>query len=252
MKASSARARSSDAASATPGDLAKGLPFVLVNMSMTADGKIATANRAVSSFGSPRDQAHLYELRSTVDAVLCGARTVESGDIHLGPGGPRYQRLRLRRGLREFNLRVLVSGTGSLDPDAAIFSKRFSPLIVLTSERAGQRRLASLRTVADDVFVAGRREVDFLVALAWLKTKWGVRRLLVEGGGELNAALFAAGLVHELHLTICPFLFGGRAAPTLAEGVGVKRLSDAARLRWKRSRRVGDELFCVFDVLPRP
>ena len=39
------------------------LPYVLVNMSMTADGKIATANRAVSSFGSRRDFRHLLELR---------------------------------------------------------------------------------------------------------------------------------------------------------------------------------------------
>ena len=41
------------------------LPFVLINMAMTADGKIATANRRVSSFGSPRDQDHLLQLRAT-------------------------------------------------------------------------------------------------------------------------------------------------------------------------------------------
>ena len=47
---------------------AASLPFVLVNMAMTADGKIATANRAVSSFSSRRDQRHLLELRATADA----------------------------------------------------------------------------------------------------------------------------------------------------------------------------------------
>ena len=36
-------------------------------MAMTADGKIATANRAVSSFGSARDREHLLELRATAD-----------------------------------------------------------------------------------------------------------------------------------------------------------------------------------------
>jgi hypothetical protein len=35
------------------------VPFVLVNMAMTADGKIATANRAVHSFSSKRDLEHL-------------------------------------------------------------------------------------------------------------------------------------------------------------------------------------------------
>ena len=52
------------------------MPFVFINMAVTADGKIATANRAVHSFGSARDLEHLYELRATADAILCGARTV--------------------------------------------------------------------------------------------------------------------------------------------------------------------------------
>ena len=64
------------------------LPFVLVNMAMTADGKIATANRAVSSFGSARDHEQLLELRATADAVMAGARTVDSAAINLGPGRP--------------------------------------------------------------------------------------------------------------------------------------------------------------------
>ena len=45
-------------------------PFVLVNMAMTADGKIATANRRIHSFSSSRDLEHLYELRATADAVM--------------------------------------------------------------------------------------------------------------------------------------------------------------------------------------
>ena len=63
------------------------LPFVFVNMAITADGKIATANRAIHSFGSRRDLKHLYELRATADAVMCGARTVEISNTILGNGG---------------------------------------------------------------------------------------------------------------------------------------------------------------------
>src|SRR5262245_4147361 len=103
-------------------------PFVFINMAMTADGKIATANRAVSSFGSKRDQEHLYELRATADAVMAGARTIDSSKIKLGPGGGRFRRLRLRKRLDQFNLRVIVSGSGTIDPNAAIFQHRFSPI----------------------------------------------------------------------------------------------------------------------------
>jgi riboflavin-specific deaminase-like protein len=218
-------------------------PFVLVNMSMTADGKIATANRAVSSFGSARDQEHLYELRATADAVMSGARTVELSRAILGPGGERFRRLRRRRGLAEYNLRVIVSGSGSIDPRAPIFAKRFSPIIVLTTGRAGRARLAKLRAVADEVRICGQREIHWPAALRWLRERWGVRRLLCEGGGELNAALFAAGVVDELHLTVCPFIIGGRQAPTIADGAGVTQLAHAAALEFVKIRRRGDELF---------
>ena len=70
------------------------LPFVLVNMAMTADGKIATANRAVSSFGSARDHDHLLELRATADAVMAGARTVDLNPINMGPGPAMVRRRR--------------------------------------------------------------------------------------------------------------------------------------------------------------
>jgi len=86
--------------------------------------------------------------------------------------------------------------------------------------------------------------------LRWLKKERGVKRLLCEGGGELNAALFRAGLVREIRLTICPVIFGGRTAPTLAGGAGVKRLAGAARLRLVSMKRAGGELFLVLAGPP--
>jgi riboflavin-specific deaminase-like protein len=220
---------------------------VLVNMSMTADGKIASANRHVVSFGSRHDLMHLYELRATADAVMSGARTIELNRALLGPGGDRFRLVRLRRGLAEFSLRIVVSGSGTIDPKAPIFAKHFSPILILTTARAGARRLARLRKVADEVRVCGRTRINWPSTLAWLRTKWGVRHLLCEGGGELNGDLFAAGLVDELHLTVCPLLLGGQSAPTIAEGEGIPRLEDAARFKLTSSRRAGDEWFLVFE-----
>jgi riboflavin-specific deaminase-like protein len=216
---------------------------------MTADGKIATANRAVSSFGSARDREHLLELRATVDAVMAGARTVDSASINLGPGPTKFRRLRLRRGLDEYNLRVIVSGSGTINPHAEAFRHRFSPIIVLTTARVSRAKLRQLRAVADEVKIFGKRKINLRAALRWLQAKWGVKRLSCEGGGELNAALFCAGLVDELHLTICPKIFGGREAPTIADGMGALKLNRAARFRLKSAKWIGDELFLVCQVI---
>ena len=74
--------------------------------------------------------------------------------------------------------------------------------------------------------------------------------MLCEGGGELNDALFRAGLVDEINLTICPKIFGGRRAPTIAEGRGFARLASAAPFELKSVRRVDDELFLVLRKRP--
>jgi riboflavin-specific deaminase-like protein len=218
-------------------------------MAMTADGKIATANRAVSSFGSRRDQAHLLQLRATADAVMAGARTTDSNPITLGPGPAKYRRLRLRHGLAEFNLRIIVSRSGTVNPKAEVFQRRFSPIIILTTRRATASRLRELRAVATEVRIYGAKEINFPRALRWLREKWGIKRLLCEGGGELNDALFRAGVVDQLHLTVCPKVFGGRTAPTIADGLGAGRLARAAHLALVSARRHDDEMFFVYHVL---
>ena len=215
-------------------------------MAMTADGKIATANRAASSFGSRRDHDHLLELRATADAVMAGARTVDLNAINMGPGAAKFRRQRLQRGLAEYNLRIIVSRSGSVNPDAEIFRHKFSPVIILTTKRAAETQLAKLRSLGAVVKVCGEKEINFRAALRWLRTKWNVRRLLCEGGGELNDAMFRAGLVDELNLTVCPLMFGGRAAPTIADGTGFNKLAAAAQLELKSAKRIGDELFLVF------
>jgi riboflavin-specific deaminase-like protein len=226
-----------------------GLPFLLVNMAMTADGKIATASRAVSSFGSRRDGDHLLQLRATADAVMAGARTVDLNPINMGPGPAQYRRLRVKRGLAEYNLRIIVSRSGTVNPRAEVFQHRFSPIIILTTRRATAGRLKELRAVATEVKVCGTAEINFPRALRWLREKWGVKRLLCEGGGELNDALFRGRLVNQLHLTVCPKVFGGRSAPTIADGLGAGSLARATRLELESAQRQGDEMFLAYRVL---
>ena len=227
------------------------LPFVYINVATTADGKLAPANRNFVPFSSKRDQQLLLELRARADAVMAGARTVDLVPVNLGPGPAKYRHMRLKKGLQEYNLRIVVSGAGTLNPNAEIFRRRFSPIIVLTSGAAPERNLRRLRSVADQVQVFGERELDFRAALTWLRTEWNVRRLLCEGGGEVNAGLFRAGLVNEIYLTLCPLLFGGREAPTMADGVGAKDLAHAIKLRLKSLKRVGQELFLVYRTVSR-
>ena len=213
---------------------------------MTADGKIAFAHDRFTPFSSERDREHMMELRAIADAVICGATTVDVTGTILGNGGERYRKQRLKTGLREFPLRIVVSGAGSIDPGTNIFKKRFSPVIVLVSECIPKPRLKALRAVADAVEVFGPKKVDFPAAFRWLRKQWDVRRLLCEGGGELHNAMVQANVMDELHLTVCPIIFGGRKAPTIAEGSNLEHLADAKRFRLASFQRLENEIFTVW------
>lgn len=216
---------------------------------MTADGKLAPANRHFVPFTSQRDQKMLLELRAQADAVMAGARTVDSVPVTLNPGGKKYRTMRENNGLTEYNLRIVVSGSGSLSPRAEIFQHAFSPLIILVSRRATRASTARLQKLGAIVYVCGENEVNFTEALKWLRKEWNVKRLLCEGGGEINAALFREDLVDELYLTLSPKIFGGRNAPTIADGLGVASLEGATQLKLKSKRRVGDEMFLCYSVV---
>jgi riboflavin biosynthesis pyrimidine reductase len=72
----------------------------------------------------------------------------------------------------------------------------------------------------------------------------GARRILCEGGPTLNAALFEAGLVDELFVTIAPKLVGGASPLTLVQGGHFRQI----RLELRSLNEVDGELFLRYAV----
>ena len=231
---------------------ARSRPQVVINMAMSADGKIASANRAIETLGSPADYKHLLQLRASADAILCGARTVNDPEITLGGGDIHWIRARRRQGLADYALRVVVTGSGSLRPDSGVFLPSPAPLIILTTTSAPQQSRARWRECGAVVKTFGRKTVDLGRALAWLAAEWNVRRLICEGGGQLNEAMLRAALVDEIRVTLCPKILGGREAPSIADGSGVSQLSRAHGFHLAQVRRRGDELYLTLRALPAP
>ena len=76
----------------------------------------------------------------------------------------------------------------------------------------------------------------------------GVRRILLEGGGELNFSFLAANLVDEIYITVTPRILGGARAPPVADGSGFLA-SAHPQLELVSCRRRGDEVFLRYRVV---
>jgi 5-amino-6-(5-phosphoribosylamino)uracil reductase len=225
-------------------------PFVFTNGAVSLDGKLALENRSIIQFSSAQDRRSVFQLRARADAVLCGAETVETFAIDLEAGSAAFRKKRKRSGLAPEPLRILVSQGGNIDPGAKIFHKPVSPVILITTKTAAKQCAAKLRGLAT-VKGFGQEGVDFVRAFRWLHAEWRVERLLCEGGGETNAALIRAGVVDEMHVTVCPLVLCGRKAMTLCDGEGFPSLKVATRLKLKSVKKIRDELFLTYGVLSR-
>jgi riboflavin-specific deaminase-like protein len=221
-------------------------PFIFLNMAMTVDGKVSTYSRTPTTFPSKADKRHLLELRAEADAIMVGAHTARTDHMSMGIPDTGLRRRRLRRGMAEYPLRVIVTGRFTIERRWEVFQHRFSPILIFTSESASakkQRQFASLATI----YTCGKREVDMDRAVHILRREWGVKQLLCEGGPTLNWSLFQRGLVDEINLTLCPKVFGGATAPTLVDGHGFLP-KEAADAKLVSCRRKGDELFLVYRI----
>ena len=222
-------------------------PFVTVNFAPTWDARVSTRNLTPSDFSSARDKRRLLEIRSSGDAVLAGAGTVSADRMSMGLPAMELREQRQARGQSEFPLRVLISNSGKLDPRWQIFQKDFSPLHIFSTELMPQRVRQALadKTI---LHLDAAPEVDLLKMMRVLRRKYAVRRLVCEGGPTLLRSLLTADLVDELHVTLCPRIFGGLTAPTLT-GLAGESFPESIKLSLREMEVVDGECFLRYRVL---
>ncbi|MFB6136507.1 MAG: 2,5-diamino-6-(ribosylamino)-4(3H)-pyrimidinone 5'-phosphate reductase [Halobacteriaceae archaeon] len=210
--------------------------YVVVNAATSADGKLSTRHREQVALSGPEDFARVDEVRAESDAVAVGVGTVLADDPHLtldGDGG-------------DHPARVVADSRARTPLDARVLDDA-APTYLLAAAAAPAERLDALRERGAEVVRAGDERVDLAAALAALESR-GVRRLMVEGGGELLFSLFESGLVDELRLYVASTVVGGREAPTLADGEGFVDPERFVDLDLREVERVDDGVVLRYDV----
>jgi 2,5-diamino-6-(ribosylamino)-4(3H)-pyrimidinone 5'-phosphate reductase len=212
------------------------LPYVIVNIAMSADGKISTRERRQVRISGVQDFTRVDRLKAGCDAVMVGIGTVLADDPSLTVKSVECLKYRRDRGWDEHPVRIVVDSSGRTPARAAILHKGEGKRVIAVSKRAEATKIDELEKNAT-VIVAGEDEVD-LCALMTELGAMGIRRIMVEGGGNLIAGLIEAGLVNEIYTFIGNIIIGGRDAPTFTDGEGFIRESVFPRLTLLESRRI--------------
>lgn len=212
-------------------------PYVFTNFAATVDGHATLGGRSGKIAGET-DVQMLLGLRERADAVMVGAGTLRAERYgRVIASGERRERRR-ERGLAPDALAVIVSNRLELPWDIPLFTDGAGEVVIFTASDAEPAETPTPHTI-----VRHPGGVDLERALGELRTEYGIRALLCEGGPTLHGRLLEAGLVDELFLTIGAKLGGG-------DGPGIQRgLSESAReleLRWVL--RAGNDVFTRYAV----
>ncbi len=194
-------------------------PHVVVMSAASMDGRLASRT-GDSRISCPRDLDRLHVMRSLVDAVLVGGRTVRMDNPSLT----------VRRVPGRNPLRVVVSASLDIPPGSRVLDGR-APTVIFTTSRAPAEALERLLRMGIRVHMYEGDMVPLDHALAVL-SRHGVRRLLVEGGGNINWQLLGRGLVDEVVLTVSGM--GLASGTSFLEGEGPALVEDAPRMRLAR------------------
>jgi riboflavin-specific deaminase-like protein len=219
---------------------------VTVNFALTWDARISTRRGTPSDFSSKGDKRRLVEIRAECDAVLVGAKTIAVDQMTMGLPDEALRAARIRRGQAPYPVRVLLTNSGRIDPGLRIFEKDFSPIVIFSTTRMPARTRAALAPKAD-LWLHESASVNLAAMLSTLREEYGVKRLVCEGGAQVFRSLVTADLVDEVHLTLCPRVFGGVAAPTLS-GVAGEFFPRSVTLALQEMEVVAGECFLRYRV----
>ena len=219
--------------------ITKKLPFVIVKVGQSLDGKIATYRSDSRWITEESAREYSNRIRGDFDAIMVGVNTILRDNPHLDALDSIRQ-----------PIKVVVDSQLSTPVEANIFKGDGKVIIATLATGKGQETenrniLAKKATILDIKEKNGQVNLkDLMKKIASLETT----SILVEGGGSLVGSLFDEALVDKVLFFIAPKIIGGRNAISSVMGKGVGRIDEAIKLERVNLKRIGGDFLIEGNV----
>ena len=211
--------------------MVKSRPYVILSAAISIDGRIATKS-GDSKLSSDKDLFRLHKLRSNMDAILVGKKTV-SRDNPL---------LTVRHTNGKNPIRIILDSRGTISRNSKIIqTSNVIPTIIAVSKKITRKNLEKLEKFPVEIILTGNDSVNLKSLLKKLSKK-KIKTILVEGGGTVNWEFVKQNLFDEMILTLSPFLVGGEDSVSYLRGTGFSKISNSPNLRLKSVKRLKNHL----------
>ena len=198
-------------------------PEVIVNVASSLDGAIASSEGALI-LSTTEDWVRVHELRNSVDAILVGINTILKDDPLLS--------VRYIKPKDPAPLRVILDTKCKIPLTAKVLQDQERlPSIIITSKKCSANKQDEIRKLGAKVasvgFEKNERYLNLTDVLKILKTQFGIKKLLVEGGSTVITQFLTNRLVDIMHIFYAPVFVGGKNAKLLFEQEAIHNIGDA-------------------------
>ncbi len=208
----------------------KAKPYILVKSAISLDGKIATETGDSKWISNEQSRKFVHKLRTKFDAVLVGTNTVLKDNPMLSS-----------RGYGKNPIRVILDEKLKTPANYNVLDGTI-PTIILYDENIKKIPERFNKDCIKLVAVNFKKaKKDFNIVIEKLN-KMALKRIMIEGGGEINASVLKTGKADEVLLFIAPIIVGGRNAKTFVEGNGVKYIKDSLKFKKIEVKKFADDI----------
>ncbi|MBV8429784.1 MAG: dihydrofolate reductase family protein [Solirubrobacterales bacterium] len=198
-------------------------PYTIVNFIASADGRASFRGRS-APLGDPVDREVFHGLREQAEAVLAGVHTIRIENYGRLTRDPERRERRIAAGRQPEPLACLITRSGDVPTEAPIFSETEARIVVFGPT---DLRLPPVGAQLEVVNL-DPGELTLTTALRCLRSQFGIRSLLCEGGPTLFNGLLHERLADEMFLTLAPKLVGGGMEPAISNGPELGELQSLA------------------------
>ncbi len=194
-----------------------GKPLVLLKMAMTLDGKIATQSGNSQWITGKIARQRVQKLRCWSDAILVGGETAREDNPSLT--------VRIPSNWKKQPKRFILSKSLKKNKLQKLFPTGNTPKIIACSSKQDWN--------------------NFLLEIG----KQNITSLLIEGGGEVAAAVIQAKIVNKIEFHIAPKILGGKNSRTVVGGINPLSLTEAYNLTNVEIKKLGDDISVSGDLI---
>ena len=205
---------------------------MVIKIAQTLDGQIATSSGDSRWISQQDSRKFVHRLRSQVDAVLVGIKTVSKDS----------PKLTTREVKGKNPLRIVLDSEGKIPLSSNLLKKnKDEKTIIVVTKKQAEKRLKD-KTEVWRVRPDGQGKVN-LKAFLKLAAQKGVNSLLVEGGSEVFTSFVRERLVDKIYCFVCPKIVGEGVSSF--GNLNIRKISSALKLKDVELKRFSKDILLI-------